>query len=623
MYSSLSADFSGNAILANGVPSNPPIYTDKYILELFNFNPNGSTNWKKGFALNISGYTQGEILSISKMDATTTNGIYLTGQFADESSLLQFGPQFIIKTDAMGNPIKWKAIRNFRFFELVVADDGIYLWDKIPNYDPWDIRINVLDKSSTRLIKLDHDLNFLWGKRYRAENFKYFSASIVKTNAGKLVMSHTTFDAFPVVLTELDNEGNILSQKGYPNYEPTTRTMNDGSLLLCSPNYNNVSFNPIIAKTDTNGDIEGCPTFETCMTVEDFLVDFDTFQIDTFEITDLEVLPPLEITPVSVSFSPYCDYPPAPQPSFGFPDTIFCLGDTATTFDTEGNRLAQAREWLLTGPGTSVALKDSFEFSHQFTEPGEYVLAQSIWVLGCRTDYERSITVLPPFSVAVAADNSICPGEPAIISAEASRSASYLWNDGATSPSRTISASGTYAVTATDGHCEAADSATVVVVADLLGGSPPFTLPRDTITCTPFELVPQSLFTDQFFLDGGPAPASSFTLEAAGSYRIEAEVFGCGFWEVYEYGVDCHVDIYLPNSFSPNGDGINDVFQAYGSGFEVLELAVFDRWGGLLHKGKSWDGGKAGPGLYLYKLNYTNLRSGEKVERSGEVLLVK
>jgi gliding motility-associated-like protein len=108
-----------------------------------------------------------------------------------------------------------------------------------------------------------------------------------------------------------------------------------------------------------------------------------------------------------------------------------------------------------------------------------------------------------------------------------------------------------------------------------------------------------------------------------GSYRIGMMAFGCEFWKDYEYGVDCHVDVYLPNSFSPNGDGINDVFQPFGNLFKLLELRVYDRWGGLLHRGKNWDGGRAGQGIYLYELRYLNLRSGLEEEVNGQVLLVK
>jgi gliding motility-associated-like protein len=69
--------------------------------------------------------------------------------------------------------------------------------------------------------------------------------------------------------------------------------------------------------------------------------------------------------------------------------------------------------------------------------------------------------------------------------------------------------------------------------------------------------------------------------------------------------------IYAPNAFSPNDDGINDVFQLFtGKGVEkVLQLHIFDRWGNQLFTGRDeknsrWDGrfnGKpASPGVYVW-----------------------
>ena len=52
--------------------------------------------------------------------------------------------------------------------------------------------------------------------------------------------------------------------------------------------------------------------------------------------------------------------------------------------------------------------------------------------------------------------------------------------------------------------------------------------------------------------------------------------------------------IYVPNSFTPNGDGINESFQIYGIGFKDFEMTIFNRWGEeVFHTAntkQSWDG---------------------------------
>ncbi|MCC6726580.1 MAG: gliding motility-associated C-terminal domain-containing protein [Saprospiraceae bacterium] len=531
-----------------------------------------------------------------------------------------------MKFDSTGNPIIIKIIDSTRsrFNEMQMTSNGILLLSHSPN-NPEQYNTGIYRDERTTLIKLDFDLNFVWGKQYYGEDFPYYSAGIKPKPNGNLLMSHSTFGAYPAVLTELDEFGNVLSQKGYPNYEPQVAVLNDGSLLMTSKfSYDDngqTFYQPVIAKTDTTGVIEGCVNYPSCILAEDFVVEFGTFNYDTVSIPDLEGFDTLVSTD-NFSFSEFCGFPPFPLPDFNFPDTL-CLGKSSGTSNTS-NILANAREWHLIGPQVDSTLKDSFNFSYTFEHPGEYLLTQTVWVLGCPYQFERNITVLTPLEVSFTGDTLICPGEPLTIHAEADRPATFSWSNGQSGSTIGIATSGTYAVTATDGHCFGGGSTAVTTVAELLGGQPPFTLPHDTVTCLPLILVPQSAFTSQFYTSTAPtSAAASFTLDKAGRYRIGATVFGCEFWETFEYSMDCHVDVYLPTSFSPNGDGINDEFMPYGNNFEVLDMWVYDRWGGLIHHGKEWDGGKANQGLYVYELSYLNLRSGLKETQFGEVQLVR
>ncbi|MBK6902453.1 MAG: gliding motility-associated C-terminal domain-containing protein [Saprospirales bacterium] len=81
--------------------------------------------------------------------------------------------------------------------------------------------------------------------------------------------------------------------------------------------------------------------------------------------------------------------------------------------------------------------------------------------------------------------------------------------------------------------------------------------------------------------------------------------------------------IYLPNTFSPNGDGINDVFFPQGTDFVPIRLWVYDRWGGLaaLEEGPEarWDGKNAQQGTYVYVLEYLHTKTGEKERIEGTV----
>jgi gliding motility-associated-like protein len=94
--------------------------------------------------------------------------------------------------------------------------------------------------------------------------------------------------------------------------------------------------------------------------------------------------------------------------------------------------------------------------------------------------------------------------------------------------------------------------------------------------------------------------------------------------------------LFIPNVFSPNGDGINDEFRAYiAKDIEVLffELNIYDRWGNHLTSFSDtddfWDGKfddeMMNPGVFVYYYRVTLIACGRKVEyfRKGDVTLVK
>ncbi|MBL7791095.1 MAG: gliding motility-associated C-terminal domain-containing protein [Saprospiraceae bacterium] len=93
---------------------------------------------------------------------------------------------------------------------------------------------------------------------------------------------------------------------------------------------------------------------------------------------------------------------------------------------------------------------------------------------------------------------------------------------------------------------------------------------------------------------------------------------------------------YIPNVFSPNSDGINDLFQVFtGEGVQVeqFQLNVFDRWGNMLYSSEDytagWDGdyrSKAmNPGVYVWHLKAVVFRCGQLVgfEDKGDVTIVR
>ncbi len=91
-------------------------------------------------------------------------------------------------------------------------------------------------------------------------------------------------------------------------------------------------------------------------------------------------------------------------------------------------------------------------------------------------------------------------------------------------------------------------------------------------------------------------------------------------------------DIYIPNSFTPNGDGLNDEFKIVSlKEFSEFKMSIYNRWGELLFestdKNKGWDGtfkGKYVPyGVYVYLVTGTIKDTNEQIKRNGTVTVLR
>jgi len=122
---------------------------------------------------------------------------------------------------------------------------------------------------------------------------------------------------------------------------------------------------------------------------------------------------------------------------------------------------------------------------------------------------------------------------------------------------------------------------------------------------------------------------STLPLQQTTTFRFSATGDN-GCTVVKEVLVRVGTKLYLPNSFTPNGDGLNDLFRIPpASLIELKELAVYDRWGARVFyttdAAKGWDGrhkGKeANAGVYVYTLSGQDDKG--KVALRGTVLLTR
>jgi gliding motility-associated-like protein len=91
-------------------------------------------------------------------------------------------------------------------------------------------------------------------------------------------------------------------------------------------------------------------------------------------------------------------------------------------------------------------------------------------------------------------------------------------------------------------------------------------------------------------------------------------------------------DVWLPNAFTPGGNGRNDVFYVRGKGIENFEFAIFNRWGEQVFYSKDmnmgWNGTKQPTGEELQEGAYIyivkgELSNGDPVNMKGLVNLIR
>ncbi|OIP00385.1 MAG: hypothetical protein AUJ98_07505 [Bacteroidetes bacterium CG2_30_33_31] len=254
--------------------------------------------------------------------------------------------------------------------------------------------------------------------------------------------------------------------------------------------------------------------------------------------------------------------------------------------------------------------------------------------LGCFVDTSTIVNVWPSPIVEASNDTIICSGKP--IELIAGGGQSYLWNSGQSTQSiflnPTISAIYTVTV-ATGSLCKGQASIKVEVVDNPL---PIITSSKDTIckgsmatlNATGGETYLWNTGSFSDFIEVMPEVSTLYSVVASNS----KPGLTCSDTAIFSQGVKRCNRFYVPNAFTPNGDGLNDDFGIYGifENIDAFEMQIYDRWGKLVFITnditKKWngqvDGQKPMDGVYVYSINIHETFSQPYV-LTGTVHLVK
>lgn len=308
-------------------------------------------------------------------------------------------------------------------------------------------------------------------------------------------------------------------------------------------------------------------------------------------------------------------------------DTTICNGDTILIYGTGGQQYNWTPSSSLLNPTDSSTLA----FPTQNTT---YILEA---INGCGNDFDTlNITVVNPFSTIVD-DTTVCVGDR--VNLWATGGETYLWsptigmnNPNISNPSATIFDTTTFFVAITDTNgCKS----NLSVFVDTLK-KPTVNLGFD-IKTTWGSVVQLNAISNGVAYNWSPTTGLSCTnclnpiVNSTESITYALTVKGAnGCFNTDTITILFDGAIYLPNSFTPDGDGLNDLFYAIGVDIIEFEIFIFNRWGEQIFYADNmetgWDGTYKGTlvknDTYVWKVIYKDILK-KRGELYGKVTLVR
>lgn len=341
-----------------------------------------------------------------------------------------------------------------------------------------------------------------------------------------------------------------------------------------------------------------------------------------------------------------------PTLSIAASDTIICNGGAVTfSSNATGGGGNPQFQWLVNGVNIAGATNQTLTYT---PSDNDVITCQMTGNGGCSavTVISQPITihVQPAPAASFILPATACLNDTIVAVTDSILNIAYQWDFGGAG---VINGSGpgpyelvwntpgihTVTLQAGQGNCAAASSKSISVF-----NAPALELNVENNTVCMGDKVKLNANTDNAtqlqWLPGNGYTISDITSNSADIVPVQsATVYvkavndaGCSITK----GIDIHIAdnccaLLMPNAFSPNGDGLNDVFEPVGKHFGTVSLKIFDRWGQLIfsrsNDNEGWNGNYKGTaqemGTYFYEISYHCAGSGEVIEKKGDVTLVR
>lgn len=312
---------------------------------------------------------------------------------------------------------------------------------------------------------------------------------------------------------------------------------------------------------------------------------------------------------IKVTFIPF------PTVSLG-PDTTLCVG---STLQLDAGSSGNNYKWSTGATSASIKVNTS----------DEYKVTVSNFI--CITEDSIRVTFENPPIVNLGSDTILCAGTKLTLNAY-NNNAKYNWSTGATTSSILISKKGQYWGRAQVGACESKDTITInfYLPPQVNAGQDTIIVKGSTVALhgtgavtynwNPYTMLSCSTCQEPLCT---PEQTTVFTLTGTDEHACSAS-------DSVTVMVDASQAVFVPNAFSPNEDGQNDILYVRGVGLESISFYLYNRWGEKVFEShdlsKGWDGtyngNKLNTAVFMYYLEAVFI-NGKHVSQKGDVSLIR
>ncbi len=293
-----------------------------------------------------------------------------------------------------------------------------------------------------------------------------------------------------------------------------------------------------------------------------------------------------------------------------------CEGEEVTLSVT--HYLAETFEWSTGASSNTISV-----FS-----PGTYTVTVSD---GCCNTSEELFEILSnsggTLGLEIQGETVICDGESTTLTANSDLAISYEWSTGSTNPSIEVSAPGLYSVTVTD-ECddtlieelEITEPGSIDLDLNLTGN----------LSCGGQVIAAATSNTSNIQWSTGET-GDQIILEESGSYSVSIENACESQTENFTIAPEAEL-FEIPNAFTPDQDGINDIFRPVWGCDEIdnFDFKIFNRWGQIVYESSDpfggWDGTfKGSPAtsdVFIYSVSF-QISNNSQVDVAGDVTLIR